>query len=67
MEDFKITELLNGRPEKVNDKQMDCYDTLDELGIKYQRVDYNYFPHDIEGHHKIDSALEVKGIKNLIK
>ena len=39
MEEFKITELIDGRPQGIkNDKEKECYDILDKLDIKYQRV-----------------------------
>ena len=67
MEDFKMTSLLEGRPEVVNnEKEKACYDSLDALGISYQRVEYNFFPSEAEHLRLIDSTLEVDGIKNLI-
>ena len=67
MEELKLSELLNGRPENINNEnEKKCYDILDELNIEYQRVEYNYFPKDIEGLRAIDETLQVKGIKNLI-
>lgn len=67
MEELKLSELLNGRPENMNNEnEKKCYDILDELNIEYQRVEYNYFPKDIEGLKAIDETLQVKGIKNLI-
>lgn len=67
MEDFKITGLLEGRPESINSlKEKQCYDILDELDIEYQRVEYNFFPSDINDLNLIDKTLEVEGIKNLI-
>ena len=67
MEEFKLSNLLNGRPEKIeNEKEKICYDVLDSLHIEYQRVEYNFFPSDIENLRKIDARLEVKGIKNLM-
>lgn len=67
MEEFKITELLSGRPEQIeNEKEKICYDILDKLDIEYQRVEYNYFPKDVENLKLIDETLQVEGIKNLI-
>lgn len=67
MEDFKITSLLDGRPENsINEKEKRCYDILDDLKIEYQRVEYNVFPKEKENLKKIDEALQVDGIKNLI-
>ena len=67
MEEFKLSELLNGRPENIiNENEKKCYDILEELNIEYQRVEYNYFPKDIEELKAIDRRLQVKGIKNLI-
>lgn len=67
MEIFRITELIDGRPLKIeNDKEKICYDILDELDIEYQRVEYSFFPHDIENLKLIDKTLQVDGIKNLI-
>lgn len=34
--------------------------------IDYQRVEYNYFPNDIENLKLIDNTVQVEGIKNLI-
>jgi len=67
MEEFVLSNLLNGRSEKIeNEKEKLCYDILDNLNINYQRVEYNFFPNDIESLKRIDDKLEVKGIKNLI-
>ena len=67
MEEFKLSELLNGRPENINNEnEKKCYDILEELNIEYQRVEYNYFPKNIEELKLIDERLQVKGIKNLI-
>ena len=67
MEEFKLSELLEGRPENIEtDKEKNCYDILDKLGIKYQRVEYNFFPKELEELKMIDEKLNVKGIKNLI-
>ena len=67
MEGFKITELLSGRPEQIeNEKEKICYDILDKLDIENQRVGYNYFPKDVENLKLIDETLQVEGIKNLI-
>lgn len=64
---FKLSNLLYGRPEKIeNEKEKLCYDILDSLNIDYQRVEYNFFPKDIENLKEIDTRLEVKGIKNLM-
>lgn len=44
MEKFELSELLNGRPDNIEDvKEKECYDILDSLNIKYQRVEYNFF------------------------
>ena len=67
MEQFTLSPLLEGRPQTIeNDKQRACYDTLDELGIPYQRVEYNFFPSQEEQLRQIDQTLEVPGVKNLI-
>jgi len=67
MEEIVLSNLLNGRSEKIeNEKEKLCYDILDNLNINYQRVEYNFFPNDIESLKRIDDKLEVKGIKNLI-
>ena len=67
MEEFKITELIDGRPQEIkNDKEKECYDILDKLDIQYQRVEYNFFPSDKDNLEKIDKTLQVEGIKNLI-
>lgn len=67
MEDFKVTNLLEGRPDNItNVKEKICYDTLDKLNIQYQRVEYNFFPKNIDDLKLIDQRLEVDGIKNLV-
>ncbi len=67
MELFEMTDLLEGRPQTIqNEKEKACYDILDELGISYQRVEYNFFPSETEHLRKIDRVLGVDGIKNLI-
>lgn len=67
MNDFKISNLLNGRPDNMNDKkEIECYDILDKLNIHYQRVEYNFFPSEIEDLKLIDNTLQVAGIKNLM-
>ena len=67
MEKFEITSLLEGRPEDISNlKEKICYDILDKLNITYQRVEYNFFPNDLENLKLIDKTLEVDGIKNLI-
>ena len=67
MEEFELSNLLNGRPEKIeSEREKICYDILDNLNINYQRVEYNFFPNDTENLRKIDDRLEVRGIKNLI-
>lgn len=67
MEKFELSELLNGRPDNIEDvKEKECYDILDSLDIKYQRVEYNFFPKELEDLKLIDKALQVVGIKNLI-
>lgn len=67
MEQFELSELLNGRPEKVeNESELTCYNILDSLNINYQRVEYNFFPNDINDLKRIDERLGVHGIKNLM-
>lgn len=67
MEEFKISELISGRPDNLgNEKEKKCYDILEFLNIEYQRVEYNFFPNDIESLKLIDKKLQVKGIKNLV-
>lgn len=67
MEEFKISNLIYGRPENIeSEKEKNCYDILDKLNIDYQRVEYNFFPNDIENLKLIDKILNVDGIKNLI-
>lgn len=39
MEKFELSELLDGRPENIeneNENERNCYDILDVLNIKYQ-------------------------------
>ena len=67
MNEFKISELLKGRPEVIkNEKVRECYDMLDELNIEYERVEYNFFPSEIQDLRLIDDTLGMEGIKNLI-
>lgn len=67
MEAFEMTALLEGRPQNFhNEKEQECYDILDSLGISYQRVEYNFFPGETEHLQMIDRVLGVEGIKNLI-
>ena len=55
MDDFKITKLLEGRPQVIkNEKEKYCYDILDNLNIKYERVEYNYFPKETKDLELID-------------
>ena len=67
MEKFILSQLLNGRPENIEDlNEKKCYDILDSLDIKYQRVEYNFFPKELTELKLIDKTLQVTGIKNLI-
>ncbi len=67
MEEFIISELLEGRPEFTKTiKEKECFDTLDAMDIVYQRVEYNYFPKDRDALELIDKVLGVPGIKNLM-
>ena len=67
MERFEISKLLNGRPENTeNINEKNCYEILDKLDIKYQRVEYNFFPKELSKLELIDKTLNVPGIKNLI-
>ena len=67
MEKFELSKLLDGRPQNIeNEKEKNCYDILDSLNIKYQRVEYNFFPKEFDDLNLIDKTLQVKGIKNLI-
>lgn len=67
MDTFTLSNLLEGRPQVIdNEKQKACYDTLDSLGIGYQRVEYNFFPSEPEHLRLIDQTLDVPGVKNLI-
>lgn len=67
MEEFYISELISDRNRNNEDnKEKQCYDILDSLNIKYERVEYNFFPKEINDLIKIDNKLGVKGIKNLI-
>ncbi len=37
MEKFELSELLDGRPENIeNENERNCYDILDDSNIKYQ-------------------------------
>lgn len=67
METFKLSKLLTGRPRYIeNSKEKNCYDILDSLDIEYQRVEYNFFPKELDDLELIDKTIGVLGIKNLI-
>lgn len=67
MEKFEISKLLNGKPDNIeSEKEKKCYDTLEKLDIKYQSVEYNFFPNNPTDLKLIDETLQVPGIKNLI-
>ena len=58
-------ELFNGRPQdKRIDKEMRCYDFLDELNIEYERVDHSAAD-DMETCVKIEKVLGAPICKNL--
>lgn len=62
-----MLELKNGRPEHTSDrleKEIKCYDFLDGLGIKYQRVDHDAAD-TMEICEEIDKSLGAVICKNL--
>lgn len=64
---LEVTELLKGRPNhEISSKESECYDLLDDLGIEYERVEYNRMPENPEEWAIVDEILQVKGIKNLV-
>jgi len=61
-------ELLNGRPETNAgrlDKEIRCYDLLDQLGVSYQRIDHEAAM-TMEACLEIDKALDATICKNLL-
>lgn len=67
MEEFKVTELINGRPDfQISDKEKDCYDLLEELNIEYERVDFNKVPETVDDAIKIEEKIKVPACKNLV-
>ena len=67
MAEFKISPIREGRPVKITDeKERACYDLLDKLKIKYQRVDYNFYPTTEVGKELITETLGTLDIKNLV-
>lgn len=66
MDNFKISEVRQGRPKQVSDpRELDCYNLLDKLQIEYQRVDYNFYPTNADDQSLITKALQTPDIKNL--
>ena len=60
--------LKNGRPENTNmrlEKEVLCYDFLDDLGIEYSRVDHDAAD-DMEACLEIESTLGAPICKNLL-
>ena len=61
-------ELLNGRPATNAgrlDKEIRCYDLLDQLGVSYQRIDHEAAM-TMEACLEIDKALDATICKNLL-
>lgn len=64
---MKISKLLKGRPTHFrSDEEKMCYDILDELNIKYQRVVCDHYPKDDDEYALLDSVIGERPIKNLI-
>jgi len=62
-----ISTLTSGRPENFADrlpKEQRCYETLDRLGIEYDRVDHD-FADTIEQCHEVEKVLGADICKNL--
>ena len=58
--------LYEGRPENGRiEKEQRCYDLLDSLGIKFNRVDHNYAD-TIEVCHEVEKILGCEICKNLL-
>lgn len=60
--------LENGRPENSQgrlDKELRCYDLLDQLGVSYQRIDHESAM-TMEACAAIDEALDATICKNLL-
>lgn len=66
MIEFKASGLLKNKPDNLSEKQNVYYDILSNLGIEYERVEYNKVLNSMEDHRVIDEILETKGIKNLV-
>lgn len=67
MENNKIMELFDGRPENTEGRlprEIRTYDFLDSLGIKYKRTDHE-LANNMEACFKIDAVLGVLICKNL--
>ena len=67
VEDFVMTDLQLGRPrtrERRLDREVRCYDFLDELGIEYWRIDHEA-AFTMEVCLEIDKKLEATICKNL--
>jgi len=63
-----IMELTNGRPatnEGRLEKEIRCYDLLDELGVEYQRIDHEAAM-TMEACVEIDKVLDATICKNLL-
>ena len=61
-------ELINGRPETNAgrlDKEIRCYDLLDSLGVRYQRIDHEAAM-TMEACEEIDKVLDATICKNLL-
>ena len=61
-------ELLTGRPATNDgrlDKEIRCYDLLDALGVRYQRIDHEE-ANTMEACAEIDKALDATICKNLL-
>ena len=61
-------ELVNGRPatnEGRLEKEIRCYDLLDQLGVPYQRIDHEE-ANTMEACAAIDEALDATICKNLL-
>lgn len=65
MSEFYISNLLSDKPKSLSNKSEKCFDFLDSLKIEYEYIEYD-LPKMLEDKKRIDEAIGVRGIKNLV-
>lgn len=66
-EGFTVSARQSGRPATVSgDRERECYDLLERLGIAYEWVEFSRQPETTSEAEEVDRALGVPGLKNLI-